>query len=272
MFARRVLVAVIGIPIGIAAFMVGGWVFAALFALVLARAAWEYSHLYANNGSQPAHWLVALGVAALFILSYLQLGLGWLLALLPLLAMLFHLVRYERGRDEAGTDFAVTLSGIFYIGILGTYFAHVRNLPHGEWWTLLTLVSVWLVDTAAYAIGTPLGRHKMTPRLSPKKSWEGYAAGVVVGALGTPLLGWLLARVGLPAQPEFGLANLVILGFAVGALTTLGDLGESMIKRQMKVKDASQLLPGHGGILDRIDSWLWAMPIGYYLITLVFLK
>jgi phosphatidate cytidylyltransferase len=189
-----------------------------------------------------------------------------------MLGLLFHLVSYERGRDEAGTDFAVTLSGIFYIGVLGVYFAYMRNLPNGDWWTLLTLVTVWLVDTAAYAIGTPLGRHKMTPRLSPKKSWEGYVAGLLAGTLGAPLIGGLLGRVGMPATPEFALANLAILGFAVGGLTTLGDLGESMIKRQMNVKDASQLLPGHGGILDRIDSWLWAMPIGYYLITLMFSK
>lgn len=271
MAARRILVAAIGIPIGVAAFMIGGWVFAALFVLVLARAGWEYSHLFASSGARPAHWLVVAAASLLFLAAFFGFEPNGLLALFAMLGLLVHLLAYERGRQQAATDFAVTLSGIFYIGVLGAYFAYMRNLDHGEWWTLLTLLSVWLVDTAAYAIGTPLGRHKMTPRLSPKKSWEGYIAGLLAGGLGAPLFGWLLSGVGLPSQPEFGLANLAVLGLAVGALTTLGDLGESMIKRQMQVKDASQLLPGHGGILDRIDSWLWAMPIGYYLITLLFL-
>jgi len=110
----------------------------------------------------------------------------------------------------------------------------------------------------------------MSPRLSPKKSWEGYVAGLLFATVGTPLFGLLLSRLGMPSHPMFSSANLAVLGFAIGALTTLGDLGESMIKRQMKVKDASQILPGHGGILDRIDSWLWALPIGFYLVTLFF--
>lgn len=270
MAGKRILVALIGLPIGIAIFMVGGWLFAAAFALILGLAAWEYAGLFANGGAQPARWLVVAGVAGLFLAAHMEARTDLLLAALAMLALVVHLVSYERGREPAGTDFAATLSGIFYIGVLGMYFAHMRNLQHGEWWLLLTLLAVWLTDTAAYAIGTPLGRHKMSPRLSPKKSWEGYIAGLVFATLGTPLFGLLLARLGMPAHPMFALGNLAVLGFAVGALTTLGDLGESMIKRQMKMKDASQILPGHGGILDRIDSWLWALPIGYYLITLFF--
>lgn len=270
MAGKRILVALIGLPIGIAIFMMGGWLFAVFFALVLGLAAWELSGLYVNSGAQPARWLVVTGTVALFLAAHLAQPAGVLLALLPMLALVVHLVSYERGREQAGTDFAITLSSIFYIGVLGAYFAHMRNLQHGEWWLLLALLAVWLADTAAYAIGTPLGRHKMAPRLSPKKSWEGYLAGLLFATLGTPLFGLLLARLGMPPHPMFALGNLAILGFAIGALTTLGDLGESMIKRQMKVKDASQILPGHGGILDRIDSWLWAVPIGYYLVTLFF--
>jgi len=270
MAGKRILVALIGLPIGIAIFMIGGWLFAAAFAIVLGLAAWEYASLFTHSGAQPARWLVAAGAAALFLAAQLGLPGGMLLAGLPMLALVVHLVSYERGREEAGTDFAITLSGIFYIGVLGAYFAHMRNLQHGEWWLLLTLLAVWLTDTAAYAIGTPWGRHKMSPRLSPKKSWEGYVAGLLFATVGTPLFGLLLSRLGMPSHPMFSSANLAVLGFAIGALTTLGDLGESMIKRQMKVKDASQILPGHGGILDRIDSWLWALPIGFYLVTLFF--
>lgn len=272
MFGKRILVTVIGLPLIIAVFMRGGWLFAAIVAAVLARAAWEFAGLYENGGARPAKWLMAAGVAALLLVRFYALAAEWLPVALILAAATWHLFAYERGRDESGTDLTVTLSGIFYIGILGTYFAAVRNLPNGEWWLLLTLVSVWLADSAAYLIGTPLGKHKMVPRLSPKKSWEGYVGGVVFSMLGAPLFGLLFARLGMPASAIFSFTNLAFLGFAVGALTTLGDLAESMIKRQMKVKDASQLLPGHGGIFDRIDSWLWALPIGYFLITLIFLN
>lgn len=271
MFGARILVTLIGLPIIIAVFMWGGWVFAAVIAVVLARSAWEYATLYESGAARPAKWLMASGAAGLLLARFTQQA-EWLVALLALLAATWHLIAYERGRDEAGTDFTVTLSGIIYIGILGSYFAAVRNLADGEWWLLLTLVSVWVADSAAYLIGTPLGKHKMSPRLSPKKSWEGYLGGLVFSTLGAPLFGLLFANLGMPSNSAFSAVNLAILGFVIGALTTLGDLAESMIKRQMKMKDASQLLPGHGGIFDRIDSWLWALPLGYFLITFIFLN
>jgi len=274
MLRQRLFFTVIALPLGIALIMFGGWAFAGFVALILARAAWEYAGLFETGGNAPSRLLLVSGTVALLVARVLC-GFtadNWLLVLLIMLTMLVHLVAFERGRKQSGSDFAITLSGILYIGLLGGYFISVRDLPNGEWWLLFSLFAVWLADSGAYFIGTACGKHKMSPRLSPKKSWEGYAAGVVFSTLITPLLLFLFRRLGLPDDPAFTLQNIAILGFAIGALTTLGDLGESMIKRQMKVKDASQLLPGHGGVLDRIDSWLWALPIGYYLITFVFLR
>ncbi len=274
MLRQRLLVTLIALPIGIVIIVVGGWPFAAFIALLLARAAWEYAGLFHTGGNEPGKLLLVGGVIAI-VVARVVFGFSadhWLMVLIILLAMLGHLISFERGRDQSGTDFAITLSGVFYIGLLGSYFVAVRALPNGEWWLLFSLFAVWLADSAAYLIGTPLGKHKMALRLSPKKSWEGYVAGLVFGTLVTPLFLFLFRRLGLPEDPRFNLQNVALLGFAISGLTTLGDLGESMIKRQMKVKDASQVLPGHGGILDRIDSWLWALPIAYYLITFVFLN
>jgi phosphatidate cytidylyltransferase len=99
--------------------------------------------------------------------------------------MAYHLFQYERGSQRAGTDFAVTLSGILYIGWLGAYLISLRRLPDGLWWLLTVLPAVWLADTGAYLVGSRFGRHKMTPRLSPKKSWEGYLGGILFSVPGT---------------------------------------------------------------------------------------
>jgi phosphatidate cytidylyltransferase len=268
MLAKRVLVAVILLPFGIAAILLGGWVYVGVIALILSLAAWEYGNLFRAGGLQPAGALLILGVIVIALgraLDEFQ-SAPALLSALVLLSMTYHLVSYERGREQAGTDFSVTLGGMFYIGWIGAYLVSLRMLPEGLWWFLLVLPAVWLADSGAYFFGSAYGRHKLSPRLSPKKTWEGYLAGIVAGTLGGALLAVLL-RLGAGAGSELTIERGAIMGFVLGIFPTLGDLGESMFKRQAGVKDSSNLLPGHGGAFDRIDSWLWAGVIGYYVIT-----
>jgi phosphatidate cytidylyltransferase len=176
-----------------------------------------------------------------------------------------YLVVYENGRDRAATDFAVTVAAVLYLGWLGSYFFALRSLPQGLGWFILVMVPLWASDSAAYYIGSRYGKHKMTPRLSPKKSWEGYAASVIGGGLAGILVGIILNSVG---WLDVTLLNSLIIGLLMGAVPTLGDLGESMIKRQAGIKDSGDLIPGHGGAFDRIDSWLWAATIGYLYISM----
>jgi phosphatidate cytidylyltransferase len=133
---------------------------------------------------------------------------------------------------------------------------------------LTVLPAIWLADSGAYFIGTKWGKNKMAPRLSPKKSWQGYFGGILVAVIGTPLL---VMAYSLGPASEVTLARAAIIGLFMGVFPTLGDLAESMFKRQVGVKDSGTLLPGHGGIFDRIDSWLWGAVIGYYLIIWFFL-
>jgi phosphatidate cytidylyltransferase len=142
----------------------------------------------------------------------------------------------------------------------------LRAIPEGKWWFLIALPSVWLADSGAYLIGRRFGKHPFSPRLSPHKTWEGYWGGLLSGALSG---GVLAALWSLAAGPATAIAAWkgAVLGLILAALTPLGDLGESMIKRQVGVKDSSHILPGHGGIFDRIDSWLWAGVLGYYLVV-----
>jgi phosphatidate cytidylyltransferase len=267
MLAKRVLVVAILLPVGLLIIFMGGWVFAGFVALVLGLAAWEFGQLFRVSGFQPAIAVLALGAAGIALGRAFDgfTSAPWILALLVLVTMTYHLIAYERGRDQAGTDFAVTLAGWVYLGWLGAYLISIRDLPEGQWWLLTVLPSVWLADSGAYFIGRSLGRHKLSPRLSPKKTWEGYLGGIVAGTAGTV---GLVALWGVWAGPAFAITQpqAALLGFLLSSITTLGDLGESMIKRQAGAKDSSNLLPGHGGVFDRIDSWLWAAPIGYYFL------
>ncbi|MDA1329681.1 MAG: phosphatidate cytidylyltransferase [Chloroflexi bacterium] len=274
MLSQRVLVAALLLPLGIIAILLGGLWFVLLVALILGLAAWEFAGLFRSGGFAPSGPLILIGVLALVAARFFA-GFAydpWLVPLLILTSMKIHLFDFERGRDQAATDFALTLAGILYFGVLGSFMLLLRQLEHGQWWLLLTLPAVWIADSAAYFLGTRYGRNKMAPRLSPKKSWQGYFAGVLFGAIGAPLLLLLYRQWGLPAGLGFSLANAAILGLAMGLFPTLGDLGESMIKRQVGVKDSGTILPGHGGMFDRIDSWLWALPVAYFLITGVFLR
>jgi phosphatidate cytidylyltransferase len=271
MLAKRTLVALILIPIALLVITLGGVLYNACVVGIMGVTAWEYSRLFNSGGYRPAGFLL-IGGAVLLVLGRVWNGFessAPIITLLLMASMAYHLIAFERGRQQAGADFSITLSGALYVGWLGAYLISLRGLPQGEWWVLLALPSVWLVDSGAYLVGTRLGRHKLSTRLSPNKTWEGAAGGALFSILGTALLAaGYQTWVGLPISPLHG----ALLGAILALLTPLGDLGESMIKRQAGAKDSGNLLPGHGGFFDRIDSWLWAVALSYYLISWLILS
>lgn len=268
MLKQRLITAAIILPIGIGFIVLGGWFFAFFIAFVLAVASWEYWQLYQTGGYAPNAPLIFASVIALVFTRFLyEFDYGTtIITIAVLVAMAFHTISYELGNENASIDFGITLGGILYIGVLGSFLISLRTLPNGLWWFLLAILSVAIADSGAYFIGVRFGKNKMAPRVSPKKSWEGYLGGVLFGAIGGALLALVLQR----WAPEINLTSGLIIGAILSILTPLGDLGESMLKRQFNVKDSSHLLPGHGGFMDRIDSWLWAAPISYYLIIWFF--
>lgn len=272
MLLSRLLVTIVLLPLGLLLINFGGWPYALVIAAIMGLAGWEYVRLFRAGGLQPAGVLVPAGAVVLVLARYWDgfVSAPWLLSFLILAAMTHHLVAFERGRDQAGTDFNITLGGFLYFGWIGAYLISLRTLPEGKWWILLALPAVWLADTGAYFIGTRYGKRRLSPRLSPKKSWEGYIAGVVTATIGTALFA-ALWRVGAGPQTAIQVWHGAALGLVLSVLTPLGDLGESMIKRQMGVKDSSNLIPGHGGVFDRIDSWLWGGVLGYAIIVIFFL-
>lgn len=182
-------------------------------------------------------------------------------------------------RSASLQSWALTFAGAVYVGWLLSAFILLRQLdtplrggllaplgiPAGAAWLFLVLAITWIQDSAAYFVGRSLGRTPMAPILSPKKTWEGFAGGMAASILTA------LAAVPLLGLP-IGLAAAALIGAAAGVAGPLGDLGESLMKRQIGVKDSGNLIPGHGGILDRMDSLLFTGPVVYYgvLLSLAF--
>lgn len=262
MFWPRVKSILVFVPLMLVVAYVGGVLFSLFFLVVLGVAAFEYGRLLKKMGYYISQPFLICGVVVL-VLTRLVFGFEYadlaLVALVMGVAVLA-LWRYETGDDAALHTFALHLSGILYLGWLGAYFLSLRALPDGRWWFIITLTLVWLADLGAYVFGTLWGRHKIMPRLSPKKSWEGWLGGILFGVGFGALIPLVLRPVFAGATSLEGAG----LGLAIAVLTLFGDVFMSMLKRLANVKDSGNVIPGHGGILDRLDSWLWAAVIGYY--------
>ena len=265
MLSKRVITALVLAAVGIPAIILGGVYYFVLLVFFLGVAAWEYGRIFAKVDCKVSQPLLIGGVVLIATLRTFFPDLAAAaLTLSVLAAMAWHLIEYEEGRDRAAIDFAVTSAGIVYLGWIGAYLITLRTMPGGLWWLLIVLPTIWLADMAAFFVGVRFGKHPLSPRLSPKKTWEGYWAGVIFGTLSTIGLVFLWHSLGGPALAWWKGAAL---GAALSVITTLGDLGESMLKRQAGMKDSSNFFPGHGGVLDRIDSWLWGAALGYFFIT-----
>jgi phosphatidate cytidylyltransferase len=268
---KRTLTALAMAAVGLPAIIYGGVFYYLLMGAFLVGGAWEYVRLYKAAKHEPNEIVTVGGVLVLVTARFFFAddAIPVFVALI-LLAMTVHLFAFERGRDQAAHDFGVTVAGIVYLGWLGAYLIDLRfvmNETMGVWWLMLVLPLVWAADTGGYSIGAAYGKHKMAPRLSPKKSWEGYFAGIFTSVLVGAFFAYAFSSMG--PKPLAGLISPMqgaMLGFVIGALAPLGDLGESMFKRQSHMKDSSNIFPGHGGFLDRIDSWIWGAAIGYFLI------
>ncbi len=266
---RRTLTAMLLLGILLPAVFVGGMAYFILVTVFIGVAAWEYTAMFRRKAYEPA---AALLLAAVLLIlaarAFWPEAAGAILTASVLTAMTFHLLRFEHGRDQAALDFLITVGGILYLGWVGAYFIDLRSLPDGAWWLLLVFVIIWVADAMAYFVGVRFGAHKMFSRLSPKKSWEGYAGGLLAGTFAAGVLALLLNRF---SPLSVGIWQTLGLGLMLSTLTTLGDLGESLFKRFAGIKDSGSLLPGHGGAFDRIDSLIWAGVLGYYWIRYLML-
>ena len=259
-FWSRIVVAVAALPVVLGLVWLGGWW---LFVLVAAGALVALHEFYGMT--RPLRPLVAAGFAAA-ILVLLGARLGgheWTLAaFLSVFVLAFVLNGIAETRAPATVAISATVLGVAWIGFGLGHLLLLRAIPeHARLACFAVLLAVFAADTVAYFAGRAFGRHKLAPMLSPGKTWEGFVAGSAAAIF--------VAFVALYEDKGQFLAvwQAVVLGVVIALAEAAGDLFESALKRDMQVKDTGRLLAGHGGVLDRIDSLLFAIPAAYYLIA-----
>ncbi|MDZ7291113.1 MAG: phosphatidate cytidylyltransferase [candidate division KSB1 bacterium] len=268
---KRTAVAVIAAPLIVLAAWHGGIAFMALVELMIVLGMLEFYALAAQKAVQPNR---VLGVAAALLLG-LQIyfrGSGGAWLMIMIFVVLLVLVELFRNKGSALLNAGVTVLGLVYVAGLWSFLLLIRELPRlypekiayssAGTWLVMLLITVWVCDTAAYFVGLGLGRHKLFERVSPKKTWEGAAGGVIFAILMAVTAHYWFVR-------ELRLTDSIVIGLLIGTVGQASDLAESLFKRDAGVKDSSSLIPGHGGVLDRFDSEMLVAPLVYLYLLLI---
>ncbi len=257
---QRVLVSLVAIPVIIATSYFGGVYFFVFTAVIALVSYYEYCRIVKNKGIFANTWTGILFILVLLANEfYHYLSIYYLVLLLIVLLTLIELFR---NKGSAIINIGTTLLGIFYIGFFADALLAIRELyprveylyERGGFLIISILAAIWICDSAAFFGGISLGKHKLFPRVSPQKSWEGAVFGFIFS-----ILTMLLAKVII--LDFLSWKSVIILGIIVGTAGQIGDLIESLFKRDTGVKDSSGLIPGHGGIFDRFDSLLYSAPV-----------
>ncbi|OGR72168.1 MAG: hypothetical protein A2089_12710 [Elusimicrobia bacterium GWD2_63_28] len=262
MLLPRVLTALFGIPVVLFLINTGGPSYAVFVFTIIALSLYEYATLMkmgAKPVNSPALYLFGLLLpAALYFDRFgaAQAGVnnfsGLLVSLTVIGVMAWELFTPKKYIERMG----LTLLGIFMVSWCLFHLVAIRDIrPAGLWLTLMLIITVWIMDTAAYFFGKNFGRRQLST-ISPKKTWEGAAAGFITAIL----TAWAISKLSGAFSPAFAAGA----GVLIGVFGQISDIAESMLKRAVGAKDSSSLLPGHGGILDRFDSYIFLAPVIYY--------
>ncbi|MDH4387065.1 MAG: CDP-archaeol synthase [Caulobacter sp.] len=238
------------IPAVVAGVTLGGWAYVVLISLVGGLLAREWARLVAPSAPSRVGLTVGLSVLSALIAAHLEI---WWAAWCLLLAGSVAAAIVARGLTARVPDAAY---GVIYIGPPGIVMIWLRDLPDGAAWTVFMFAVTWWTDVMAFAVGSALKGPKLWPQFSPNKTWTGF-----YGGLGGGVLAALVVAVvsGMAGHPFLGLSAAAVIGLCTGLATMGGDLWESMLKRRFGVKDTGGLIPGHGGMLDRVDGLMFAV-------------
>ena len=268
MLKYRVITGVVGVPLVILAIWFGDpwpWLTLLIAAAALAGT-YEFYHMANFDRREPLLYLGLLFSLALVLSPHYRSP-----DFLPIVitaAMLISLICLlcRPSREEAFRNWAWTIVGAIYVGWMLSYWLNLRGLEDGRSWVYLAILTTFANDTGAFFIGRARGKHKLAPAISAAKTWEGAIGGLMCAILGAIVIAAVL---NLISPFTFRYWQIILLGFLIGLLAQLGDLVESLLKRNMGVKESGNLLPGHGGILDRFDSLIFVGAVVYYYVIWV---
>ncbi|MGV6861655.1 MAG: phosphatidate cytidylyltransferase [Putridiphycobacter sp.] len=239
------------VAIIVSAIVMGGWYSTILWALVSVLTLNEFYGLFKNTTYAPnivIGLIIGIGIYALGFYAPNQLLLIGIFAIFPLVGLL----ELFRKKETPFQNIGLTITGILYVTLPFFIINHLRLTNDNYWMVLGLFIMVWSSDTFAYLIGRQIGKHKLFERISPKKSWEGFIGGMLFSMLA----GGLIAHF-----TDESIVKFLIYGAIISTFGTLGDLVESMLKRSLNIKDSGNILPGHGGLLDRFDAVIFVTPI-----------
>ncbi|MFO7914665.1 MAG: phosphatidate cytidylyltransferase [Candidatus Krumholzibacteriales bacterium] len=265
---KRIIVAVIFIPCIVLIARKGGVYYLILVDAVIVGGIWEFYRMTEVSITNPYKIIGTAGAILLPVFFYYHLHdyIYLLITMILIGIMVTELCR--RGRNFFVYNISVTMFGVFYVGWLGSHMLLIREIPlrtgnleysAGFDFVMLLLLLTWCYDTGAYTVGSIAGRHKMFPLISPGKTLEG-----IIGGIAFAIAGVMIARIYIFSF--LGIPESIALALLISVTGQTGDLVESMIKRDMRKKDSSNTIPGHGGILDRFDSMLFNAPAVYYIL------
>ncbi len=262
MIRQRVLSALVLVPLIFVVTWFGGPAYSLILAVFATLGALEF---YGMTGLSRRHPLTIFGLVWVFLFILVAHFEGNYTAPLLASAVGFSLIWLFlcSSVKDAAINWAWTLAGIIYIGWMLSHFIPLRGLEGGRDWVLFVLFATFAADTAAFFIGRAWGRHSLAAKISPGKTWEGALGGFMGAIAASLILAAILPTLTIPYW------QTVILGALIGIFASLGDLSESMLKRSAGVKDSGTLIPGHGGLLDRLDSILFTVVVVYYYVVWV---
>lgn len=258
----RIIVAIIAIPLILAVCIYGEIPFLVFASGIAIIAFWEFVQILKNKDVYPNFMLGAVIILMILLNVYYKfIEFFTLSVIFSVIILLWELFRNKK---SAIANIGATFSGIFYLGLFSStlilireYFTKTEMIySDGGYLIISIMVSIWVCDSAAFFLGTAFGKHKLFPRVSPNKSWEGAIAGFLFA-----VITMIVAKA--TVLDVLTLIDTVIIGTIVGIIGQIGDLIESLIKRDAGVKDSSAIIPGHGGIFDRFDSLLLTSPVVY---------
>jgi phosphatidate cytidylyltransferase len=270
---RRILFALVGAPVTVALIYFGGWVLTAALGAIAALGAWELFRMARAAGNEPldeAGIVIAASIPLMVHASYIGVYRMSFTAGVMIFLALTAAVIWVRGTARRPlVSLALTVVGIIYPALV-SYMYPIRYHDYavgpvaGTTLVMFPILITWATDTGAYAFGRMFGKHKLIPSVSPAKTVEGAIGGLVLAAV----IGWLYMHFVLQPFAQLSMRTVGLITFAViiAIVAQVGDLAESLFKRDAGVKDSSRLLPGHGGILDRFDSLLFVLPAAYLML------